>query len=179
MLFPIGTSVEIISPDGSASTDLSYTLEETTLLSYLSSNTRSTILSVNNFGSSTSNKIFNALQTINNFAEFQQYLISETILNSIADNSQSSTISGLNFGTSDVCKVIIILGEYQPTALTPTIKIDNGTNYYSLSVSTTLSPKKLEFDNIPVSFFQSGFYVKNNSGSILASSGNSIFMVPL
>jgi hypothetical protein len=174
-----GISDPFPTPDGSESSNLVYSSEEATLLSYLSNSMRSTILSVNNFGSSTSSRIFNTLQAIDNFSAFQEYLISETILNSLATATQSANITGLNFGSSPKCRVIIILGSYQPVGINPTITIDNGVNYYELSVSTTLSPKKLQFDNIPVSFFQSGFAVGNFSGATLASSGNSIFIVPL
>jgi len=104
---------------------------------------------VGNFGSSTTTRIFNVLQSIGNFSDFQTYLVSETILNSL------------------------------PSAPTPKITIDNGTNYYELVVTPGLSAKKLEFYNIPSSFFQAGFTIGNFSGATLASPGNSIFIVSL
>lgn len=164
------------APSGSTGVDSSYPISGD-LLDYLSDSGKSSLLSVSNIGASTLAKVQTALEVIDSLTDFESYLLDGTALDSLASESLSTSFTYPNVGTSRFVRVILILGEITPTG-TPTVEIVSGLTAYSLSVSTTTSEKRLEFNDIPESFVNS-FQVRNSTGVPFTSSGNSLVVVGL
>lgn len=167
----------IVPPEGSVTSDYQYPIADQ-YLNLLSSSTKSTLLSVSNIGLTTSSKIENALQIIDTLTDLESYVLNGSALNSLLNNSQSIAYAVTNVGNSTLVRVLIILGEITPTGATPKMLITNGTIVYELVLSSSTNEKRLEFNDIPSSFV-SQFYVVNQTGGPLASSGNSIVVIPL
>lgn len=168
----------IAPPDGSVvENDYQYPIANQ-YLEMLSTSTKSILLSVSNIGATTTNRLENSLQALNNFSDLEIFTLNGSALNSLLNNSQSTTYAVTNVGSSTLVKVIIILGEISPSGTTPKMLITNGTTTYELTLSSNTSEKRLEFNNIS-SLFVGEFYVVNQTGVSLASSGNSIVVVGL
>jgi hypothetical protein len=168
--------VPIAPPSGSSATDVDAIIASA-LLTYLTNSAKSLLLSAGNIGASTLSKIETALEVIDNLADLTVYEIDGTPLNSLANNSTSSSFAVSNVGTSTLVRINVLLGEFQPTS-GGKVTISNGTTAYELQVSTTLSEKRVEFNNIAASFVSS-FTVKNSTGVAFPSYGNSIVVIPL
>jgi len=168
--------VPIAPPSGSSATDVDAIIASA-LLTYLTNSAKSLLLSAGNIGTSTLSKIETALEVIDNLADLTIYELDGTPLNNLASGSTSSSFVVSNVGTSTLVRIDVLLGEFQPSSGGKVI-ISDGTTAYELQVSTTLSEKRVEFNNIPASFVSS-FTVKNSTGVTFPSYGNSIVVVPL
>lgn len=168
-------TVEI--PSNSTSIDTVYPIVPENL-NILSNVAKSSLLAVTNLGSSLTSKINNALAFVRTLENFNTYLLDSTAIDSLSNNSSSSSFQILNVGTSRLVKVIVILGEITPNAVSPRVLIVNNNTAYGLDVSTSTSEKRLEFNNIPSSFV-TNFVVKNETGVSFASYGNSIIVIGL
>jgi hypothetical protein len=78
---------------------------------------------------------------------------------------------------SSAAKVIIILGNIT-LASSGTLTLTNGSDVYYVTVEVGSGARKIELNNIPSSFLTS-FYITNTLGITLASSGNSLSILPL
>lgn len=163
-------------PVGSLATDFNYFVSSENL-ALLSDSTKSTLLSVSNIGSAITSRINSTLELIQAMGSFTSYLLDETVLNGLTSGSASASLLYPNAGTSKFVRVIVILGDIFPTSGAK-MQITNGVTTYELAVSTTLSKKRLEFNDIPEAFVNS-FQVQNLTGVPLASWGNSIIVIPL
>jgi hypothetical protein len=163
-------------PAGSSATDVNAILPAS-LLTYLTNSAKTLFLSAANIGKSTTSIIENALETIDVLADLTTYQIDGTPLDSLADAATSSSFAVTNVGTSTHVRIIILLGEFQPTS-GGMVSISDGITAYELEVAATLSEKRLEFNNIAASFVAS-FTVTNDTGATFPSYGNSIVVVPL
>ena len=163
-------------PEGSTGIDAVYPISNESL-ALLANDTKSSLLSVSNIGSAISSRINSTLNLVDTFGNFESYLLDGTVLDSLAHTSNSTTLAVTNVGSSAFVKIVIILKEITPSG-TPKVCISDATTTYELSMPLTTSEKRLEFNNIP-SGFVSSFYVKNNTGTSLASYGNSIVVIPL
>ena len=163
-------------PSGSMAVDSTYSITDTNL-ALLSDSAKSTLLSVSNIGSAITSRINSTLELIQAMGSFTSYLLDETILNGLTSGSTSASLLYPNAGTSRFVRVVVVLGEVLPVSGAK-VQITNGTTTYELAVSTTLSKKRLEFNDIPEEFVNS-FQVKNLTGVPLASYGNSIVVIPL
>ena len=168
--------IPVTPPDGSSSTDSTYVLDAQLLL-YLSNAGKSKLLSSSNIGASTTAVIQKALEKVDTLTDYTAFLIDETILDGLANNGQTSAISVSNTGDSANVRIIIILGDIQPTP-GGKVSITDGTTNYELEVSVASSVKRLEFTAIPAAFV-SNFYVTNLTGVSFASWGNSVLVVGL
>lgn len=175
---PIPTPIPVPTPapDGSSSSDANYVIS-TNNLDLLANDTKSSLLAVSNLGSSITSRINSTLDLILSLGNFEAYVVDAASLDGLTDGSLSSALSVSNVGTSPAVRIVVILGEITP-GVTPTVCITDMTTTYELSIPTTTSEKRVEFDNIPSSFVSS-FYVQNNTGTTLASWGNSIVVVGL
>lgn len=116
-------------------------------------------------------------EAINVTSEFGIQTLAVIELEGLAN---AATVSGLaysNPGSSTNCKVILTLAPIA-MASTGTVKIDNGTDSYELTVPSGTSGKKIEWNTIPSTFLVS-FNLTNNLGVAFAASGNSLIIVPL
>lgn len=168
-------TVEI--PSSSTSIDTVYPIAPENL-NILSNVAKSSLLAVTNLGSSLTSKINNALAFVRTLENFNTYLLDNTAIDSLSNNSSSSSFQILNVGTSRLVKVIVILGEITPNAVSPRVLIVNNNTAYGLDVSTSTSEKRLEFNNIPSSFV-TNFVVKNQTGTAFSDYGNSIIVIGL
>jgi len=168
--------VPIAPPSGSSATDVDAIIASA-LLTYLTNSAKSLLLSAGNIGTSTLSKIETALEVIDNLADLTIYQLDGTPLDNLANGSTSSSFVVSNIGTSTLVRIDVLLGEFQPSSGGKVI-ISDGTTAYELQVSTTLSEKRVEFNNIPASFVSS-FTVKNSTGVTFPSYGNSIVVVSL
>jgi len=175
MTTPVSIPIPIPAPDGSSSSDTNYVIPANSL-DLLANDTKSSLLAVSNLGSSITSRISSTLDLIENLTGFETFVVDATPLNNLSDASASTALSD-NISGSTYTRIVIILGEITPIG-TATIVISNGTTSYELSVPTTTSEKRLLFNNIPSSFVSS-FYLQNNTGTTLASWGNSIVVVGL
>jgi len=164
-------------PNGSEAQDYQYAISDT-YLNLLSSSTKNSLLSISNIGSTTTSKIINTLQIVENLVDFEVYTINASSLNSLLNNSLSSAFSVTNVGSSRLVKIIIVLGEITPTGANKKMLITNNTTTYQLVLSNTTSEKRIVFNEIPSTFVNS-FYVVNQTGVTLSSGGNSIFVIPI
>jgi len=98
-------------------------------------------------------------------------------LNNLADDASTSTITYTAPSGSSYAKIIILLGKVNVTS-TGSISLEDGVDTYELEVATGNVFRRVEFNNIPVSFIDS-FSIKNNLGVALAAGGNSVTIIPL
>jgi hypothetical protein len=103
--------------------------------------------------------------------------VADAALNSLADGYGVSGLSYQNAAGATNAKVEIILQKITPSA-GANIQIDDGTNFYQISIDTTSSAKKIEFLDIPATFL-TNFSIINNTGVALASAGNTCVVYPL
>lgn len=164
------------NPPGSGATDASPILSSS-LLAYLSDSAKSSLLSAANIGASTAAKIETALEVIDALSDLTTYLLDATSLNSLANNESSSSLALASLAGSSRVRIVVLLGQFQPTA-GGKVAISNGSTTYEITLPSTLSSKRVEFNNIPASFVSS-FTVKNSTGVTFPSYGNSIVVVPL
>jgi len=176
VLIPTPVPIPTPAPDGSVGSDVGYAIPVSNL-ALLSTDTKSTLLAVSNLGSSITSRINSTLDLILALGDFEAYVVDASSLDGLSDGSLSSALSVSNVGTSSAVRIVVILGEITP-GVTPTVWITDMTTTYEVSIPTTTSEKRVEFDNIPSSFVSS-FYVQNNTGTTLASWGNSIVVVGL
>ena len=163
-------------PSGSSASDTSLPISAG-LLGYLSTTGQASMLSVTNIGSSTTARVTTALEVIDVLQGLETYLLDGTVLNGLANNANSSSFTVPNVGSSRLVRVGILLAELTPTAGAK-VQITNGTTTYELSVPTTTSEKRIEFDSIPESFVNS-FQVINKTGVSFPSSNNFVVVVAL
>lgn len=163
-------------PDGSTAVDTAYPITNTNL-ALLSDSAKSSLLSASNIGSAITSRINSTLNLVGVIGGFTAYLLDETVLNGLASGASSSTVHCPNVGTSDAVRLIVILGEI-PVGAGAKVQVSDGSTSYELTLPATTSEKRLEFNNIPATFVSS-FYVQNNTGTTLASWGNSIIVIPL
>lgn len=109
-------------------------------------------------------------QTINISTDYGTEIVANSALNSLANGANISGLSYSNISGATNAKVVIIIQKVSPTG-SPNIQIDNGTSYYEVSVDTSTSAKRVEFNDIPVSFL-ANFKIFNNLGVAFPSSGN-------
>lgn len=172
-----GNSEQVqIALDGSSATDVS-TLISSSLLSYLTNSAKTLLLSAASIGTSVTAKVATALEVIDTLTELTVYHLSTTSINSLSDASYSDTFTVSNIGTSSKVRVVLLLGSFTPQS-GATVLLSNGTIAYELSVPTTTSDKRLEFNNLPASFIAS-FKVQNKTGVSFSSYANSLMVIPL
>jgi len=163
-------------PDGSIATDTTFSVS-TSNLALLSEAAKSSLLSASNIGSAITSRINSTLNLVSVIGGLTAYLLDETVLNGLANGTSSSTLTCSNVGTSRFVRIIVILGQIS-VGSGATVSVSDGVTSYELTLPPTTSEKRLEFNNIPSSFVSS-FYVQNNTGTTLASWGNSIVVVGL
>lgn len=104
--------------------------------------------------------------------------ISADIINGLLDAATSSAISISNSTSATNGKLIICLGSFTPASATPKITISDSTNSYSISITTGASPRRIQFNNIPMTFL-ANFTIINETGSTLPTQDNYLYVVPL
>lgn len=163
-------------PDGSISIDTTPVLPSA-LLSYLSTTAQTALLSASNIGTATTSQIETALENIQNLSNLTAYQIDASGLDSLADGATSSAFTVTDVGNSLFVRIIILIAEFQPTSGAK-IVVSDGATAYEINVPTTLSEKRIEFNNLAADFVSS-FTVTNSTGAAFPSYGNSIVVVPL
>jgi len=163
-------------PDGSIAQDTSYSISDINL-DILDPVAQSQLLAVSNLGTTTTSKINSSLDLIRTYEDLEVYTLDHTLLNSLTNNTATSNFAVTNTGSSKFVRVVIILGQLTGIG-SPKVRIKNNTNYYEMTISTTTSKKRIEFNNIPASFVTS-FQVENRTGTSFPSYGNSILVVNL
>lgn len=94
--------------------------------------------------------------------------------------ANTTSLSGLiydNPGGATNCKVILNIAPIT-MASSGSVSIDDGTNYYEITVPSGTSGKRVEWNTIPASFLAS-FSLINNLGVAFAATGNSLIIVPI
>lgn len=114
---------------------------------------------------------------VNVTSEFGIQTLAVIQLQSLANAGVVSGLAYSNPGSSTNCKVILILAPLA-MASTGTVKIDNGTDSYELTVPSGTSGKRVEWNTIPSTFLAS-FNLTNNLGVAFPATGNSLVIVPL
>jgi hypothetical protein len=116
-------------------------------------------------------------QTINITTDYGVQEVANVSLDGLADAASSTNLVYDNISGATNAKVVLIIQKVTPTG-TPNIRIDNGTSYYQLTVDTTASAKRVEFNDIPASFLAS-FTIINNLGVAFPVSGNTCTIYPV
>jgi hypothetical protein len=111
---------------------------------------------------------------VNNYPES---FYGEAGLNGLSDATSTAALTYTAPSGSSTAKVLIALGSIS-TASAGTITLTDGTDSYYINVPSGAGPRKIELTNIPSSFLAS-FSVTNGLGVTLASSGNSLSVIPL
>lgn len=163
-------------PDGSIAQDTSYSISDINL-DILDPVAQSQLLAVSNLGTTTTSKINSSLDLIRTYENLEVFTLDHTHLDGLHNNTASASYAVTNTGSSDFVRVIIILGEFHPSG-TPKVRIVNNSNYYEMTISDTLSKKRIEFNSIPASFVTS-FWVENHTNTKWPDYGNSILVVNL
>ena len=102
--------------------------------------------------------------------------LNPTSLNSLANYSSSASLAYDNPAAASTCDVIVTLADINMLT-SGYVRLDNGTDYYELTVPTGYSGKSVIFKTIPVAFLAS-FTIYNGTGVTLKSSGNYITVIP-
>lgn len=173
---PLTPPTPVTPPTGSTSLDVD-TVLPTVLLNYLSSLAKTAILSATNIGTSTISQIETSLEVIQNLASLAQYQIDGSPLNNLANGNTSAAFTVTNVGTSQFVRIVILLDKFQPLSGAK-ITISDNTTAYELSLTTTLSEKRLEFTDIPAAFVSS-FTVENSTGTTFPAFSNFVMVIPL
>lgn len=100
------------------------------------------------------------------------------VLDGLADGVSSESLSFTNLSGATNAKVIVLLQTFDPVAASPIVSITDGVSQYDLPVSGANSAKRLEWNNIPVSFLTS-FAVVNSTGTTFPAAGNVIHVLPI
>lgn len=116
-------------------------------------------------------------QTINITTNWGVQEVANSSLNSLANGADLSGLVYDNISGATNAKVIIEIQKVTPTG-SPNIQIDDGTSYYEVSVDTSASAKRVEFNDIPASFL-ANFKIFNNLGVAFPASGNTCTIYPL
>lgn len=116
-------------------------------------------------------------QTINITTNWGVQEVANVSLNSLANGGNVSGLVYDNIAGATNAKVIIEIQKVTPTG-SPNIQIDDGTSYYEVSVDTTASAKRVEFNDIPASFL-ANFKIFNNLGVAFPASGNTCTVYPV
>lgn len=174
---PAPTTTPITPPDGSVGSDVDLAIDSQNL-AILSNSAASSLLATTNLGASVTSRVNNTLDLIRSFESFEAFLLDGTQLDSLSSGNATTNYTIANTGSSDYVRIILILNSFTPSAPSPAIVFNDGTNSYSVSISTTTSNKRVELNNIPASFVSS-FQVENQTGTSFASYGNSILVVNL
>lgn len=175
---PAPTTTPITPPDGSVGSDVDLAIDSQNL-AILSNSAASSLLATTNLGASVTSRVNNTLDLIRSFESFDAFLLDGTQLDSLSSgNATTNYYSITNTGSSDYVKIIVILNSFTPSAPSPAVAFNDGTNNYSVSISSTTSNKRIELNDIPASFVSS-FQVENQTGTSFASFGNSILVVNL
>lgn len=116
-------------------------------------------------------------QTINITTNWGVQEVANSSLNSLANSGNVSGLVYSNLAGATNAKVIIEIQKVTPTG-SPNIQIDDGTSYYQVSVDTTASAKRVEFNDIPASFL-ANFKIFNNLGVAFPASGNTCTIYPV
>lgn len=98
-------------------------------------------------------------------------------LDGLLSGGTSESFSYGNNSGALTAKVVLILGKLAPIG-TPVVSLSDGVDQYDVSLSVTDSAKRVEWNDIPVSFLSS-FQIINGTGVDFASSGNSLTVIPL
>jgi hypothetical protein len=98
-------------------------------------------------------------------------------LDGLANSGSLSSLVYANLGSATNCKVILNLAPVV-MASSGTVRIDDGTNFYEMTVPSGTSGKRVEWNTIPASFLAS-FSLINNLGVAFAATGNSLIIVPI
>lgn len=105
-------------------------------------------------------------------------VVANSSLNGLADGANVSGLIYNNIASATNARIIIEIQKVTPTGMNPNIQIDNGTNYYEITVNTTNSAKRVEFVDIPASFL-ANFKIFNNLGVAFPASGNTCTVYPV
>jgi hypothetical protein len=116
-------------------------------------------------------------QTINISTDYGTEIVANSALDSLANGANISGLSYSNISGATNAKVVIIIQKISPTG-SPNIQIDDGTSYYEISIDTSTSAKRVEFNDIPASFL-ANFKIFNNLGVALPASGNTCTIYPV
>lgn len=116
-------------------------------------------------------------QTINITTNWGVQEVANSSLNSLANGADLSGLVYDNISGATNAKVIIEIQKVTPTG-SPNIQIDDGTSYYEVSVDTSASAKRVEFNDIPASFL-ANFKIFNNLGVAFPASGNTCTIYPV
>jgi hypothetical protein len=110
----------------------------------------------------------------NNYA---QSFYADAGLNDLADSASTVALTYSPPSGSSTAKVLVTLGAIT-TASLGTLTLTDGTDSYYINVASGAGSRRVEFDNIPNALLAS-FSVTNGLGVALASSGNSLAIIPL
>jgi hypothetical protein len=171
IIIPGETVIDL--PAGSGAINYDYSISDLNL-NILSNQAKSSLLAVSNLGKTTATVINSTLDLIRTFEDLETYILDGNLLNSLASGATSNSFLYPNTSNKFV-KVIIILGSFNPIAITPKIKLKKNTNVYEVIIPTGNDQKRIEFNNIPITFVDS-FQVENQTGNDFASYGNSILI---
>lgn len=116
-------------------------------------------------------------QSINITTDYGVQGVANISLDGLANGSSVSSLVYDNISGATNAKVVLIIQKVTPSG-SPNIQIDNGTSYYQVSVDTTSSAKRVEFNDIPASFLAS-FSIINNLGVAFPASGNTCTVYPV
>ena len=116
-------------------------------------------------------------QTINITTNWGIQEVANVSLNSLANGGNVSGLIYSNIAGATNARVVIEIQKVTPTG-SPNIQIDDGTSYYEVSVDTTSSAKRVEFNDIPASFL-ANFKIFNNLGVAFPASGNTCTIYPV
>lgn len=116
-------------------------------------------------------------QTINITTNWGIQEVANSSLNSLANGGNVSGLVYSNVAGATNARVVIEIQKVTPTG-SPNIQIDDGTSYYEVSVDTSTSAKRVEFNDIPASFL-ANFKIFNNLGVAFPASGNTCTVYPV
>lgn len=116
-------------------------------------------------------------QTINITTNYGVQQVANISLNSLANGDNVSGLVYSNLAGATNARVVIEIQKVTPTG-SPNIQIDDGTSYYEVTVDTTASAKRVEFNDIPASFL-ANFKIFNNLGVAFPASGNTCTIYPV
>jgi hypothetical protein len=104
--------------------------------------------------------------------------ISSSTIDGLLSAASSVSISVSNSTSATNGKLIICLGAFTPVSATPKITLSDSTNTYSITITTGSSARRIEFNDIPMTFL-ANFTIINETGSTLPAEGNYLYVVPV
>lgn len=108
---------------------------------------------------------------------FTQSFYADAGLNSLADSASTASLTYSPPSGSSTAKVFVTLGSIT-TASLGTLTLTDGTDSYYINVPSGTGPRRVEFNDIPNALLAS-FSITNGLGVALASSGNSLTIIPV